>query len=323
MSEDVRKRNTDCEDVLPLPVLPTITSSSILQQVFTHRSLHGRPNHLFEDFEDDPAPDNEQLEHLGDTVLQLCVTNLIRDMYPRLRVGPATKVRSEVVGNTTLAILSVKYNLPTILRMHPVQALTLQKSTKLQADLFESYIGGVFVTRGIEVVQKWLSHLLKPFVKIAYKKVRREYCLPNEEDSLSSLDSFMSTTSTIVISTTCPDGDPEMISLEKSFNELGLTSPMKSLSLTPALPPQASSPLSPELTKGYLSLFNQYVQQHKNTIQWEWTDSKVIASREGPTWCCLLKVDGEHKGTGRSRTKKAAMNEAAAQALQAFGVQIQ
>lgn len=132
----------------------------------------------------------------------------------------------------------------------------------------------------------------------------------------------MSTMSTIVISTTCPDDDPELISLEKSFNELGLISPMKSLSLTPAFPPQASSPLSPEPAKGYLSLFNQYIQQHRNTIQWEWTDSKVIAGREGPTWSCLLKVDGELKGTGKSRTKKAAMNEAAAQALQAFGVPV-
>lgn len=66
-----------------------------------------------------------RLEHLGDSVLGLCVTSLIREMYPRLRVGPATvseqnlylasdllqlrllvqKIRAIVVGNPTLAAM--------------------------------------------------------------------------------------------------------------------------------------------------------------------------------------------------------------------------
>ncbi|OJT05391.1 hypothetical protein TRAPUB_3832 [Trametes pubescens] len=39
---------------------------------------------------DDPSPDNESLEHLGDTVLSLVVTGLLREVYPCLRVGPST-----------------------------------------------------------------------------------------------------------------------------------------------------------------------------------------------------------------------------------------
>ncbi len=61
-----------------------------------------------------------RLEHLGDAVLQLAVTQLLQESYPCLRVGPATvsvdclfrdvtiqrysqKIRSLAVGNGTLA----------------------------------------------------------------------------------------------------------------------------------------------------------------------------------------------------------------------------
>ncbi len=33
---------------------------------------------------------NARLEHLGDTVLSLVVTGLLRDVFPCLRVGPST-----------------------------------------------------------------------------------------------------------------------------------------------------------------------------------------------------------------------------------------
>lgn len=31
-----------------------------------------------------------RLEHLGDTILSVCVTNLLIECYPGLRVGPST-----------------------------------------------------------------------------------------------------------------------------------------------------------------------------------------------------------------------------------------
>ena len=79
-------------------------------RVFTHRSFAARPTHVFEDSPEDPSPDNEQfspvslslsppvddlllpqrLEHVGDQVLGLIVTDLLQSEYPYLRVGPST-----------------------------------------------------------------------------------------------------------------------------------------------------------------------------------------------------------------------------------------
>jgi hypothetical protein len=42
------------------PPLPAIESPAIRVQVFTHRSVFGRPTHVFEDHPNDPSPDNEK-----------------------------------------------------------------------------------------------------------------------------------------------------------------------------------------------------------------------------------------------------------------------
>lgn len=46
-----------------LPPLPPLNKQSLLTQIFTHRSVHARPTHIFEDAADDPAPDNEVCVH--------------------------------------------------------------------------------------------------------------------------------------------------------------------------------------------------------------------------------------------------------------------
>lgn len=160
-----------------LPPLPEIHSNTIRTQVFTHRSYFARPTHIFEDTPEDPSPDNEMLEHLGDTVLNLIVTDLIRSDYPYLRVGPSTKVRALVVGNPTLASISVRYQLPERLLMHPAQAITLKASTNIQADLFEAYIGGVYSDRGLQIIKPWLCPLFRPYIAEAYRHVRVQHGL--------------------------------------------------------------------------------------------------------------------------------------------------
>jgi ribonuclease-3 len=48
------------EDSSLFPPLPHIQKDDIRLRVFTHRSFHARPTHVFEDRPDDPSPDNEK-----------------------------------------------------------------------------------------------------------------------------------------------------------------------------------------------------------------------------------------------------------------------
>ena len=155
-------------------------------QVFTHRSYYARPTDVFEDPPDDLSPDNEKwaicdtesrklkyaaysLEHLGDSVVSLIVTQLIYETWPGLRVGPATVRtaicilvqywRTYVQKENKVALcrkcdprrhvclldflfLSAKawiypyrsqyYDLPRWLRIHPSQSRSLKDSQKVQ-----------------------------------------------------------------------------------------------------------------------------------------------------------------------------------------------
>lgn len=87
-------------DMFPagVPPLPLIQNEHLRKQVFTHRSYHGRPTREFEAHPKDPRPDNESLEHFGDSIIQYCTTVLVRKLYPRLSPGPATvEIASSIV----------------------------------------------------------------------------------------------------------------------------------------------------------------------------------------------------------------------------------
>lgn len=68
-------------EVAKLPKLLPFKYPTTKEQVFTHRSFSARPSAVFEDAADDIAPDNEVLEHVGDSVLNLAVATLTRIKY--------------------------------------------------------------------------------------------------------------------------------------------------------------------------------------------------------------------------------------------------
>ncbi|KAG6850920.1 hypothetical protein H0H93_006746 [Arthromyces matolae] len=282
-----------------IPPLPTILSREIEEKVYTHRSYHGRPTHVFEDHPSDPSPHNERFvtlfsipdevsidsrfEHLGDTVVGLCVTNLMMRLYPDLHVGPSTKIRAMIVGNSTLADISLRYKLPDRLRLHPAQAITLRASVHVQADVLESYIGGLFYEQGLDAVQRWLDPLFKPYVKAAYTIVRLQH----------------------------------------------------GLALPPPCPPPTSSSAKTASTSlttiGHLALFNQHLQRANRSVEWIYYDAPeeltvdsseaaIRAAKTTPVWFVKVIVDGEIYGKGRGNTKRAARNEAAKVGLETLGI---
>lgn len=154
------------------PPLPSFRSSLTEVQAFTHISLHARPANLFEDPPGDPSPDYEKLEHLGDSVLQLHVTDLIRKIYPAIREGSASSIRAMIVGNDNLATISLKYKLPDRLRAHSSQIDRLRLQSKIQADIFEAVVGGLYIERGFDGLTKWMEQLFRPYIVTSYNLQR-------------------------------------------------------------------------------------------------------------------------------------------------------
>ncbi|KAG6840645.1 hypothetical protein C0991_005368 [Blastosporella zonata] len=268
-----------------LPPLPNIYSRDISQQVFTHRSYYARPTHVFEDHPNDPSPDNEKFEHLGDVVLGLCVTSLMMQMYPGLHVGPSTKIRALIVGNNTLADISLRYKLPDRLRLHPAQAVTLRASVHIQADVLESFIGGLYHEQGLDAVKNWLEPLFSPYATAAYQMVRLQHGLPLLPTPSSS-----------------PPASPR-----SPADELALTTTIGHLAL-----------FNQRLQKSDRTV--EWIYSDAAEEGNENTDEAAArASKTTPVWYVRVHVDGELYGKGRGNTKKAARNEAAKVGLQRMG----
>ncbi|KAF8806217.1 ribonuclease III [Phlegmacium glaucopus] len=310
------------KDDVFFPKLPEIHSPAIKSQVFTHRSYYARQTHVFEDLPNDPSPDNEKYEHLGDTVLGMTVTHLLMKHFPSIRVGPSTKIRSLIVGNPNLAEMlvfflvlkhptvvlehfttylprSLKYKLPDSLRLHPAQAITLRTSARVQADVFEAFIGGLFLDQGLEVVRAWIEPLFKPYALAAYQIVRQQHGLPAMPPSSMG-------------------GDSRLLGRDPLAPSQGFT---------------GSGELFNTTTIGHLALFNQHLQKANKQVEWIYSSgdpgyadmglSPDLASKgtkTTPVWYVDVMVDGIFHGRGRANTKKAARNEAAKEGLQMLGI---
>lgn len=110
------------------------------------------------------------------------------------------------------------------------------------------------------------------------------------------------------------------------------------LASVPPMPPMSISSTSESSDSapiGYLALFNQYISQKNISVEWVFethtgrsnvTDA-LLAEGEGseatPVWV-VRAVMGERGavGAGKGRTKKAAKNDAAKEALAVLGVQM-
>ncbi|QRV72378.1 ribonuclease III [Ceratobasidium sp. AG-Ba] len=157
------------------PHLPPIEDEDLKKKVFTHRSFAARPANIFEDDPNHPTPDNESLEHIGDSIVNLITTLHIHSLYPYLHVGPASKIRALVVSNSHLASFAQYYLLHYHLRGNNSQQLTLQASFPIHADLFEAYVGALFKEKGLEPVKEWLSAVLTPSIHLAYEVIHHAY----------------------------------------------------------------------------------------------------------------------------------------------------
>ncbi len=115
------------------------SSSELLLTALTHRSYANERD----------IPNNERLEFLGDSVLQLVVTRHLFREYPHLREGQMTRVRAAVVRKEALALVAEALELGDALRLGKgeIQSGGRGKESIL-ADAMEAVIGAVYQDGG-------------------------------------------------------------------------------------------------------------------------------------------------------------------------------
>ena len=131
----------------------------------------------------------ERLEYLGDSVLSLIVSEYLFKKYPQYEEGKLTKIRSNYVCQNALIFYSHRLGLIDYLHVSAEESnLTKNEVISITADLFESFLGAMFIDQGMDFAKEFVSKHIFKYIdqeKVFfedYKSAMKEYGDAEEVD---------------------------------------------------------------------------------------------------------------------------------------------
>lgn len=124
------------------------SNADLLDQALTHRSFG--------------ADHYERLEFLGDSVLNLAVSDLLYQRLAQLDEGDLSRIRANLVKQETLHQLAVELGLPACIRLGEGEMRSGgKKRPSILADTLEALIGAVYLDAGFIAAQQLVHRLFK------------------------------------------------------------------------------------------------------------------------------------------------------------------
>lgn len=134
------------------------SDEKLLKQAFTHSSYVNEHRRK-------PFEDNERLEFLGDAVLELTVSKYLFLKYPMMSEGELTKLRAAIVCEPSLVAFANELNFGKLILLGKGEELTGgRERPALLADVFEAFIGALFLDKGLDFVVSFLEKYVFPKV---------------------------------------------------------------------------------------------------------------------------------------------------------------
>ncbi|MBE6055012.1 MAG: ribonuclease III [Clostridium sartagoforme] len=126
----------------------TFNEPKLLKTALTHSSYANQ--HRDEDY-------NERYEFLGDSILQLCITEYLFLNYKNKSEGELTKIRSLIVCENSLYEIGKKLNLGYFIRMSKGEELTGgRERVSIIADSVEALLAAIYLDKGLEFVKDYI-----------------------------------------------------------------------------------------------------------------------------------------------------------------------
>ena len=125
----------------------------------------------------------ERLEFLGDSVLSVLVSEYLFKKYPQYGEGKLTKLRANYVCQQALIYYSHELGLNEYINIEAeASELTENEVLSVTADVFESFLGAIFIDQGIEFAKDYISKIIFKYIDeekiffFDYKSSIKEYC---------------------------------------------------------------------------------------------------------------------------------------------------
>lgn len=152
----------EVEDVIGI----TFNQTSLLKTALTHSSYANQ-------FKDQEY--NERLEFIGDSILQLCITEYLFLNYKDKSEGELTKIRSLIVCENSLYEIGKKLNLGHFIRISRGEEITGgRERTSIIADAVEALIAAIYLDKGLEYTK---DYILGHFEEIIQKAIKNDIVL--------------------------------------------------------------------------------------------------------------------------------------------------
>lgn len=108
--------------------------------------------------EDNSLGDNERLEFLGDSVLDIVVADMLYQEYPDESEGELTRLRAALVRTESLARIGSRFRLGEFLRLgHGENIMGGRRRITILCRAFEAVIGAMYLDSGIETVKRFVT----------------------------------------------------------------------------------------------------------------------------------------------------------------------
>lgn len=131
------------------------TDITLVNRAFTHGSYANENPDL--------APeDNERLEFLGDAVLQLCISDMLIELFPGYAEGPLSKMRASMVNEQSLAELARRFGIGVLMLLgRGEEKAGGRDKNSILGDAFESLIGAIYLDGGYEASRVFVKRVFE------------------------------------------------------------------------------------------------------------------------------------------------------------------
>lgn len=109
---------------------------------------------------------NERIEFLGDAVLELIISDWLFRQFPHFKEGQLTKLRAQIVCEDSLSMLAKECSLNEYMLLGKGETLSGgREKPAVLCDVFEAFIGALYLDKGMEEVQRFLDQVIVPKIK--------------------------------------------------------------------------------------------------------------------------------------------------------------
>ena len=137
-------------------------NTDLLAEAFTQASyVNEHPNENLKFY--------ERIEFLGDAVLQLTVSEYLYKRYPEMPQGKLTRLRAAMVQRNSFASFALECHFDQYIRLGKGEEKEGARHRKaLLCDIFESFIGALYLDQGKAAVEKFIGQAIFPKLDQGY-----------------------------------------------------------------------------------------------------------------------------------------------------------